>query len=498
MNGHLQNGSEAPRPNEYDVVIIGAGISGINATYRVQTTLPDATYTILEGREHWGGTWDLFKYPGIRSDSDLFTFGFPFNPWSKPNPIATGESIVEYIGATARKFGIDKHIQFRHKVRSANWSSDEQRWVLEVENEGQTKVVRGKFVILGTGYYNYDKPLEADIPGLGNFQGTRIHPQFWPTDLDYTGKKMVIIGSGATAITLLPALVDKAAKVTMLQRSPSYILSLPQRKATDPKTWSERLFPTWLSLKLTRWFFITQAYLFYVFSRKFPKLAKRVLLGGAKKQLPKDFPMDPHFNPRYNVWDQRVCLCPDGDFFEAFKKGNAEIVTGKIKTVTSSGIELENGDKVPADIIITATGLNLEIGGKIALTIDKAPVNIASKFMWHATMLTGVPNLALIIGYTNAPWTLGADACARLLTRLMKFMKEKGYTSAIPEITEEEASKPMPALNMTSTYIEKALDRLPRGAAVAPWLPRDNYFKDNWDAWFADLGKGMRFRSVST
>lgn len=493
MNGHAPNGSASPRTNYHDVIIIGAGISGINAAYRVQEHLPGSTYTILEGREHLGGTWDLFKYPGIRSDSDLYTFGFSFNIWHKPNPIATGDAILDYVNSTVRKFGMDQHIRLQHRVLRANWSSDEQQWMLEVDNNGQRKIFYARFVILGTGYYNYEKPLEADIPGLDNFKGKVVHPQFWPTYLDYAGKKIIIIGSGATAITLLPALAEKAANVTMLQRSPSYILALPQRKPSDPPTWSEWLFPSWISQKLTRWRFIVQPNLFYLFCRRFPNAAKKLLMGRAKKLLPKDFPMDPHFNPRYNVWDQRLCLCPDGDFFEAFKTGRADVVTAKIKTVTEDGIELEDGSKLTADIIITATGLNMQFGGKIAFAVDKEPVHVPDHYMWRNTLLTGVPNLFFVIGYTNASWTLGADACARLVMRLINLMNKEGYSSAAPQITEEEQKHETRALGLNSTYIMKGLDKLPKNTEQAPWRPRDNYLKDQWEAEYADLKKGLVF-----
>ncbi|KAF2185583.1 FAD/NAD(P)-binding domain-containing protein [Zopfia rhizophila CBS 207.26] len=503
MNGHTNGHANGHLPNgistyNYDVIIIGAGISGVDAAYRLQTTLPDYTYTILEGRDNLGGTWDLFRYPGIRSDSDLHTFGFPFNPWSKPNPIATGESIREYMKATASKFGIDRHFEFRHKVLSANWSSDTQQWRLEVDNRGNRKTYYAKFVILGTGYYSYEKPLEAYIPGLDNFKGTRVHPQFWPESLDYTGKKLVVIGSGATAITLLPALIErKVGSVTMLQRSPSYVMNLPQKKPGELDFY-ERWLPGWMSLRITRLRFLVIPWLFYLFCRRFPNAARNVLTKEAKAQLPKDFPIDPHFKPGYNPWDQRLCLCPDSDFFKCFESGRANIVTGTIKEVVEDGIELNSGDKLDADIIVTATGLNLQFAGNIDISVDKEPVKIPEKYMWRASMLSGVPNLALIVGYTNASWTLGADCASRLLTRLMAFMKSKGYTSATPKITAAEAATSQPPLNLNSTYIKAGAAKMPKTGVSGPWLPRDNYFKDNWIANRADLRQGMQFKTVST
>ena len=484
--------------NSFDVLIIGAGISGINSAYRVQTNLPSASYAILEGRAHLGGTWDLFKYPGIRSDSDLYTFGFPFNPWYKSNPIATGDSIVEYMTATAKTFGIDKHFHFSHKVQSADWSSDAQHWVLQVENEGQTKIFYARYVILGTGYYNYDKPLEADIPGLSNFQGKTIHPQFWPTDYDYTDKKIIVIGSGATAITLVPALAEKAGKVTMLQRSPSYILSLPQRKPEDPPSWSEWLVPRSILLQFRRWLYLVQPYLFYLYCRRFPSSANKMVISSVKQHLPADVPVDPHFTPRYNVWDQRLCLCPNADFFEALGRGNADVVTSTIETVTEDGIVLASGEKLNADIIVTATGLNMQFGGQINLTVDKKPIHIPDQFLWRNTLISSVPNMFIVLGYTNMPWTLGADSCARLVTRLIKHMQDQGYTSATAEIGEDEKKKVSQVLGLTSTYIQKGLEKMPKTATVGPWKPRDNYFRDNWEANWGKLEEGLRFEKVST
>ncbi|ORY05556.1 hypothetical protein BCR34DRAFT_490748 [Clohesyomyces aquaticus] len=492
VNGHLARNS-APETS-YDVIVIGAGISGINAGYRLQTTLPDSTYTILEGRSDLGGTWSLFQYPGIRSDSDLYTFGFPFNPWTKDNPIATGESIYEYMKDTASKFGINEHIQYRHKVASADWSSDAQLWRLEVDNEGTRKALYTKFIIMGTGYYDYEKPLEAKIPGLENFKGTRVHPQFWPQDLDYKGKKAVVIGSGATAITIVPALVEGGVgEVTMLQRSPTYIMSVPQGAP-----FYDAYLPRSLSLWITRLQHIIIPYLLYLFCRKMPNAARNMITGEAKKLLPKDFPMDPHFTPTYKPWDQRLCFCPEGDFFNAFATGRAHVVTGTIKTVTDDGITLENGETLDTDIIITATGLNLSFCGHIALTVDKVPVSLPSKFLWRSSMLTGVPNLGLIIGYVNASWTLGADSASRLLCRLIKTMNEKGYSSATPKISEEEAKDPQLPLNLKSTYIKSGEKKMPSCGRKGPWMPRDNYIVDSWNADRADLGTGLEFGRKST
>ncbi|KAF2278057.1 FAD/NAD(P)-binding domain-containing protein [Westerdykella ornata] len=475
MNGHVTD-TGASAQNQYDII---------------------ATYAILEGRSNVGGTWDLFKYPGIRSDSDLHTFGFPFNPWKKPNPIATADSIVAYIKSTAAKFGIDRHIQFNRKVQSAQWSSDAQHWRLEVDSNGTRKTYYAKFLFMGTGYYDYEKPLQVDIPGLERFKGTRVHPQFWPEDLDYQGKKMIIIGSGATAITMMPAVVESGVgSVTMLQRSPSYVMSLPQKKPGE-KRWYD-YFPSWIAAKLVRLQFIVLPWLFYHWCRKFPSAAARFIRKLAKRQLPKDIPIDPHFKPAYNPWDQRLCLCPDGDFFKSFRTGRATVVTDNIKTVTEDGIELNSGRKLDADIIVTATGLNLQLCGNIALAVDGKPVNIADRFMWRSAMLTGVPNLGLMIGYVNASWTLGSDSAARLLTRLYKHMQDHGYTSATPEISPEEMKDPQMPLQLKSTYIQNGARKMPHAGRRGPWLPRDNYMRDNWTANYADLRDGMVFKSLST
>ena len=499
MNGYT-NGNGVTT-HDYDVLIIGAGISGVNAAYRVQTNLPGSSYTILECRNDIGGTWSLFKYPGVRSDSDLHTFGFPFNPWTKANSIATGESIVEYMQQTVEKFGIDKHIEFRHRVSAANWSSDEQRWRVEVDDieGGRRKVYYAKFVMMGTGYFDHEKPLQAVIPGLENFKGTRVHPQFWPENLDYKNKKMVVIGSGATAITILPAVVDGGVgSVTMLQRSPSYIMNTPQHKEDDPKPLYERLLPAWIAYRIKRVQFIFVAWALFFYCRTFPNHARGFITGEAKKLFPPDFPMEPHFKPAYNPWDQRLCFCPDADFFKCFNSGRAHVVTDTIKRITETGIELNSGEFLEADIIVTATGLRLQFCGNIALSVDKKPVNIPDCYMWRASMLTGVPNLGLSVGYVNASWALGSDTAARLITRLINFMKDNGYTSATPAISEEEAKNPTTPLDLHSTYIKEGKRLIPHAGRTGPWSPRKTYFQDSWNANRADLNKGLQFAKVST
>ncbi|KAE8449321.1 hypothetical protein EG329_008222 [Mollisiaceae sp. DMI_Dod_QoI] len=476
---------------DYDVIIVGAGISGIDSAYRIQTELPGYSYTILEARNAIGGTWDLFRYPGIRSDSDLHTFGFPWRPWGKATAIADGASIKNYITECAELNGIDRKIQFHHKLLAADWSSDEQQWKLSVDTNGGKTDFRARLVIFSTGYYNYDEPLEAMIPGLENFQGTVIHPQFWPEHLDYTGKRMVIIGSGATAITLLPNLVEKAAQVTMLQRSPSYVLALP---SVDPTgNFIRKWFPTWIAHTLVRWKFLILPFIFFKFCRAFPNAARRAIRGNTEKELPPNMPFDPHFKPSYGPWEQRLCVCPDGDFFKAFHKGNANIVTDTIKNVTETGIETSSGKMLETDIIITATGLKIQIAGGARISVDGKPIDASQKYMFKGAMLQDVPNAAIILGYTNASWTLGADATARLICKLLKQMDRNGQTSAVPRVPKGMAMKDEPVLNLSSTYIEKAKGQLPKASNVAPWQPRSNYFTDYWVATYGSLSKGLEF-----
>ncbi|KAK0663263.1 FAD-containing monooxygenase EthA [Lasiodiplodia hormozganensis] len=488
----------AAKPTDYDIIIVGAGISGVNAAYRIQTQLPPGTtYTILEARDNMGGTWDLFKYPGIRSDSDLYTFGFPFRPWTKENAIADGPSIVNYIKDTAAEYGVDQHIQFRHKLLSANWSSESQTWSLDVDGDGTRKRLNSSFMIMATGYYDYNEPLQTTIPGLENFKGSIVHPQFWPEDLDYSNKKIVIIGSGATAITLLPNLAEKASHVVMLQRSPGYIVSLPSVRPLDHIARS--ILPASLANALIRWRFLITSYLFYHFCRVFPNVARTLIRRGTVPQLPKNVPHDPHFVPNYNPWEQRMCMCPDGDFYKALQEGKASITTGRIKTVVDGGIELEDGSRIDdVDMIVTATGLKVQLAGGAQINVDGERIDPGKKFIWKGLMLQDVPNLAYVIGYTNASWTLGADATAQLVTRLIKHMRGKGITSAVPRIESPEDLKPMPVLNLSSTYLHKAEGALPKAGDKGPWVARKSYFTDIWNAKFGDIKTGLQFYRVST
>jgi len=485
--------------NAFDVVCIGAGISGINTAYRLQTQTPHLSYTILENRSAMGGTWDLFKYPGIRSDSDLYTFGFPFRPWQQQHPIADGASIMKYINDTAEEFGIDKHIQYQHRVNSVSWKSDQQHWVLDVlVNGSEKKTIYAKFIVLGTGYYNYNEPLAATIPGIENFGGSIVHPQFWPQDLDYTGKKVVIIGSGATAITMLPAMTDKAEKVTMLQRSPSYVVNQPQSSPIDQ--FLRRILPAAWAFKVIRMRFFLLGFLFFNFCHYFPNAARNALRKDTIKELPKNIPHDPHFEPSYSPWQQRMCMAPSGDFYEALRNGKGDVATGVIKEVTDHAISLESGQVVDADIIITATGLKVRFGGGIQMYVDEKPVNMSDKYVWKGALLQDVPNFIFVMGYVNASWTLGSDATAQLTTRLLNTMRSRKMTSVVPRATDASSMEERPSLNLSSTYLKIALKTgaMPKAGSGGPWKARSNYMVDMWNAKWGDLNTGLQFYRVSS
>ncbi|KKZ61469.1 hypothetical protein EMCG_00131 [[Emmonsia] crescens] len=474
MNGHT-NLSHADTFT-FDILIIGAGISGINTAYRVQSELPSYRYGILEARNAIGGTWDLFRYPGIRSDSDLFTFGFAWNPWDQNNPIAEGPALRTYIRETVEKFGIDEHILFHQKVLAADWSSTANRWTLQVDSQGTLKNYTARFVVFGTGYYNYDEPLGAPIPGMSSFKGQTIHPQFWPEHLDYTDKKVVIIGSGATAITLLPSIAKHAAHTTMLQRSPAYILAMPNHGSL-----LSYLLPGRFYRRLQRIIWIVTSRLFYDFCQTMPWLARRILKLSVSVQLPKHISHDPHFAPSYNPWDQRLCVSPDGDFFKSLHTGRADVKTDTIKQVTSAGIELNSGEYLEADIIVTATGLKLLVAGGVQVTIDgKQAIHIPDKYLWNGVMVQDIPNASFIIGYANATWTLGADATALFIMRLLKHMEKRGLVAAVPRLDAGDAStlERQRLFSLTATYMARAENVMPKAANRKPWLPRGNYIED--------------------
>ncbi|GAA5109728.1 flavin-containing monooxygenase [Pseudonocardia adelaidensis] len=468
-----------------DVLVVGAGISGIDAAYRLQTEHPHRSYAILEARDAIGGTWDLFRFPGIRSDSDMFTLGFPFRPWRSAAAIADGESIRTYLRETAAEFGIDRRIRFGRRVTAAAWSSPDQRWTVEVQvGDGTRERYTCDFLFLGTGYYRYDKGYLPEFPGIDAFQGTVVHPQHWPEDLDCAGERVVVIGSGATAVTLVPALAERGARVTMLQRSPSYVIALP---GTDRLV--DRL-PGWAH-RLIRWKNVLVTSAFYQVAQRAPGVAKRMLRAGLERQIPDHGVIDRDFTPRYQPWDQRLCVVPDGDLFRAMRSGRAEVVTDTIATFTAGGIRLASGRELPADVVVTATGLQLQVGGGMRICVDGTEVDPGRTVVYRGCLLSGVPNLAICIGYVNASWTLRADLTARYVCRLLSHMDAHGYRSATPEFDGDVAARPLLAL--TSGYVRRAADVLPKQGRSAPWVLRQSYPVDLLSTRFGDIGRDMVF-----
>lgn len=460
----------------FDVVIIGAGLSGIGAGFRLQTRCPRKRYVILEARSDLGGTWDLFRYPGIRSDSDMFTLGYPFRPWKGAKAIADGSAILSYVRETAREFGIDRHIRFQHRVQSASWSTQETRWLLEVKSvAGEIHQFSCDFLYGCTGYYRYDAGYEPRFAGADSFRGQFVHPQHWPQDLDYSGRKVVVIGSGATAVTLVPAMSKTAAHVTMLQRSPTYVLSLPDH---DPvANLLRRTLPAGAAHRLIRWKNILISLGLYQFSRRAPNFMRRVLRKGALKELPPGYDVDTHFNPRYQPWDQRLCLVPDSDLFKAIHAGRASVVTGQIESITQNGICLQSGEQIEADIIVSATGLQMLALGAVRLTVDEAPVDPGEHFIYKGTMLSNVPNFAFCVGYTNASWTLRADLASTYVCRVLNHMERCGYRICTP-VCNSASMQGRPLLDLTSGYVARAAASLPKQAAQKPWLIQQNYVLD--------------------
>ncbi|HEX5184177.1 MAG TPA: NAD(P)/FAD-dependent oxidoreductase [Allosphingosinicella sp.] len=467
-----------------DVLIVGAGLSGIDAAYRLQTKCPGRSWCIFEAREAIGGTWDLFRYPGVRSDSDMYTLGFPFRPWRGDRAIVEGPDIRSYIEETARAFGIDRRIRFRRRIVSASWSSAEARWTVEVEADGERKRVTASFLFLCSGYYRYDEGYRPEWPGEADFGGAIVHPQHWPEDLDHRGKRVVVIGSGATAVTLVPALAETAAHVTMLQRSPSYIVSRPSR---DPL--AERLGARFGRLKNA-----LLGLFFFNLARRRPERIRAKLIDLVRRDLPPDYDVERHFGPAYNPWDQRLCLVPDGDLFVAIKAGKASIVTDGIARFTGDGIRLESGGEIAADMIVTATGLVMTLMGGIALSVDGEAVNPAERFVYKGMMMDGVPNLALSFGYINASWTLKCDLTALYVCRLLNFMDRHGYASCAPRLPDPPPVR-QPMLAFTSGYVRRAEGLLPAQGDKAPWRVNQNYLRDLVALRFETLTDGvMEFR----
>ncbi|HEX6591855.1 MAG TPA: NAD(P)/FAD-dependent oxidoreductase [Moraxellaceae bacterium] len=459
-----------------DVLIIGAGLSGIGAAYHLKTKCPDKSYALLERRQAIGGTWDLFRYPGIRSDSDMYTLGYNFKPWTDPKIIADGHSIREYIQQTARENGIDKKISFGRKVVSAAWSSDKAQWAVEVLNEatGENETWSASFVISCTGYYNYDAGYRPEFPGEKKFKGTVIHPQHWPENLDYSGKKVVVIGSGATAVTLVPAMTDKAAHVTMLQRSPTYVASVPQNDVISQAM--RRFLPEMAVYRMGRTRNVGLQMAIYNLAKSKPKVVRRLLLQQVKAQVGADFDMK-HFTPTYNPWDERLCAVPNGDLFKVLRKGKASVVTDHIDTFTAKGIKLKSGEELEADIIITATGLDLQMLGGMALTVDGAPYEVSKAMNYKGVMFQDLPNFGMMFGYTNASWTLKSDISSEFLCRVIKHMDKNGLRQCMPHNSDPSVAQE-DFVAMRSGYLQRALSKLPRQGNKAPWKVYMNYAMD--------------------
>jgi cation diffusion facilitator CzcD-associated flavoprotein CzcO len=458
-----------------DVLIVGAGLSGVCAAYHLQDSCPDRSYAILEGRESMGGTWDLFRYPGIRSDSDMYTLGFSFRPWTNPKAIADGPAILAYVRETAEAYGIDRKIRYGHRVVRASWSSGASRWEVEVATTaGKTVLLTCNFLFMCAGYYDYAGGHTPDFPGREAFRGRIVHPQKWTDDVGYDGKRVVVIGSGATAVTLVPELAKRAAHVTMLQRSPTYITSLP---AEDPiANWMRERLPQETAYAITRWKNVLLGMAFYNFSRQFPEHAKRLILGGVKKSL-RGASDVAHFTPSYNPWDQRLCLVPDGDLFRSLRDGRASVVTDHIDTFTERGIRLRSGKELEADLIVTATGLKLRFLGGLELEVDGRKVEPSKTMAYKGMMFSDLPNVAAAFGYTNASWTLKCELTAVYVCRVLNHMKRHGYTSAIPRRTDPSLREE-PLLDFKSGYVQRSIHEFPRQGSFAPWRLYQNYALD--------------------
>jgi monooxygenase len=461
-----------------DVLIVGAGISGIGAACRLQQRHPGRTYAILEARGAIGGTWDLFRFPGIRSDSDMFTLCYPFRPWTGSQAIVDGASILDYVRDTAREHGVDRRIRFHHRVVAAEWSSDDARWDVQAErlDTGETVHLTCRFLFSCTGYYDYAEGYTPAFPGIERFGGDVVHPQFWGDDLDYAGKRVVVIGSGATAVTLIPPVAARAAHVTMLQRSPSYVIPLP---AKDPiAAVLGRLLPTRYAYAINRWKYVRLTLAIYEVCRRWPSAAKRLIRFIQKLALPRDFDIDTHFSPRYEPWDQRMCIVPDGDLFAAIRAGRVSVVTDRIETFTEDGIALGSGAELEADLVVTATGLNIVPLAGIRLSVDGADVDLADTLAYRGMLLTGVPNLAFAFGYINQSWTLRSDLTCEYVCSLLEHMDRFGFARCTPRAGGAAVTE-VPFLGLRSGYVLRAIDRFPRQGAADPWQAPQHYVRDS-------------------
>jgi monooxygenase len=474
---HAPECGPARPPEHLDVLIIGAGLSGIGAACHLRRNLPRKRFVLLEAREDLGGTWDLFRYPGVRSDSDMNTLGYRFRPWTDPDTIADGDQILRYIRDTAHEYGIDERIRYRRRVVALSFDSDRARWTAEISrtDTGATEWLTADFVYSCTGYYRYDEGYSPAFVGIDRFEGTVIHPQHWPEDVDVAGEHVVVIGSGATAVTLVPALAERAGHVTMLQRSPGYVTSLPSRDPVAARL--QRWLPSKLAYGITRWKNIALSAGLYKLSRAAPGLVRRLLRWRMARQLPEGFDIDTHFNPSYDPWDQRLCLVPDHDLFKALRRGTASVVTDSTEEVTERGIVLGSGRTLEADVIVTATGLNLLMLGGMELTVDGQQVDPADTVAYKGMMLSGVPNFAFAVGYTNASWTLKVDLASDYVCRLLQHMDERGYDRVTPRPPGQDVAL-RPLIDLDSGYVRRSIDQLPKQGSRPPWELHQSYLRD--------------------
>lgn len=481
----------------FDVLMVGAGLSGIDAGVHMNKDCPNKTWAILDGREHLGGTWDLFRYPGVRSDSDMYTLGFPFKPWNNRKSIAPGDTILEYIEETAEEFGIDKKIRYNHQVKRASWSTEKAQWIVEAEVGPEKKPTQYTcdFLYMCSGYYSYKGGYMPNFPGADQFKGQLIHPQKWPEDLDYSGKQAIVIGSGATAITIVPAMAEKTAKVTMLQRSPTYVIGLPD---WDPLTEALRLLlPGRIASAINRLKNVWLAVGFFQISRRWPNPVRKLLRLHAKRQLGDACDVDVHFNPKYKPWEERMCIAANSDLFKAIKSGRAEVVTDHIETFTENGIRLKSGQELQADIIVSATGLDLIPLGGVEFTVDGKQWLPGDSMTYKGMMFSDVPNLAMASGYTNASWTLKCDLTSQYVCRLINFMDDHGYQYCTPHNDDPSITK-LPFVDFSSGYIQRAIDKFPKQGSKAPWKLYQNYVLDIFSLKYGSLqDKAMVFTTAS-
>ncbi len=476
----------------FDVLVVGAGLSGIGAAVHLQRQCPQHSFAILESRAAMGGTWDLFRYPGVRSDSDMYTLGYAHKPWTDAKAIADGPAILRYLQDAARDAGLERHIRYGHAVKSAAWSSADARWTVQVLVGGVDTAFTCHFLLMCSGYYNYAHGYTPDFPHAERFQGRTVHPQQWPADLDTAGKRIVVIGSGATAVTLVPALASTAAHVTMLQRSPTYVVTRPSQDRLS--NWLNRRLPQRLAYSISRWKNLLMAMLVFKLCKWKPEMVKKALLSQVQKALGANFDVAKHFTPSYKPWDQRVCLVPDGDFFESLKSGKASVATEQIAHFTETGIALQSGQQLQADIIVTATGLDLLMLGGVSLTVDGAAVHIPSSTNYRGMMLSNVPNMAYVFGYTNASWTLRADLTSEYLCRLLSNMAAKGYKQCTPRLPDA-AMQTESFVDFSSGYFQRSLHILPKQGNKEPWRQHQNYFSDIQSLRWAALDDGaMEFK----